>query len=105
MNCGRVAVWPRSTWIESASLKVPTSNFQQPRNACALLLCCSVCARPTPENRSKAIPTTRTLRLHTVCLRKTFLCLPNALVQLQARYNHCDEVASETCLSAATFVR
>jgi hypothetical protein len=28
----------------------------------------------------------------------------NALVQLQARYNRCDEVASEKCLSAATFV-
>ena len=28
----------------------------------------------------------------------------NALVQLQAQYNHCDEVASEECLSAATFV-
>jgi hypothetical protein len=27
------------------------------------------------------------------------------LVQLQAQYNHCDEVASEKCLSAATFVR
>jgi len=31
--------------------------------------------------------------------------LPNALVQLQARYNRCDEVASKKCLSAATFVR
>jgi hypothetical protein len=31
--------------------------------------------------------------------------LPNALVQLQARYNHCGEAASEKCLSAATFVR
>jgi hypothetical protein len=30
---------------------------------------------------------------------------PNALVQLQARYNHCGEAASEKCLSAATFVR
>jgi len=29
----------------------------------------------------------------------------NALVQLQARYNHCGEAASEKCLSAATFVR
>jgi hypothetical protein len=29
----------------------------------------------------------------------------NAQVQLQARSNHCDEVASEKCLSAATFVR
>ena len=29
----------------------------------------------------------------------------NALVQPQAQYNHCDEVASEKCLSAATFVR
>jgi len=33
------------------------------------------------------------------------LCPLNALVQLQARYNHCDEVASEKCLSGATFVR
>ena len=32
-------------------------------------------------------------------------CLPNALVQLQAQYNNRDEVASEKCLSAATFVR
>jgi hypothetical protein len=31
--------------------------------------------------------------------------LPNALVQLQAQYNHCGEAASEKCLSAATFVR
>jgi hypothetical protein len=31
--------------------------------------------------------------------------LSNALVQLQARYNHCGEAASEKCLSAATFVR
>ena len=30
---------------------------------------------------------------------------PNALVQLQARYNHCGEAASEKCLSAATIVR
>jgi hypothetical protein len=30
---------------------------------------------------------------------------PNALVQLQARYNHRGEAASEKCLSAATFVR
>jgi hypothetical protein len=30
---------------------------------------------------------------------------PNALVQLQARYHHCGEAASEKCLSAATFVR
>jgi hypothetical protein len=30
--------------------------------------------------------------------------LPNALVQLQARYHHCDEVAPEKCLSAATIV-
>jgi hypothetical protein len=30
---------------------------------------------------------------------------PNALVQLQAQYNHCGEAASEKCLSAATFVR
>jgi len=30
---------------------------------------------------------------------------PNALVQPQARYKHCDEVASEKRLSAATFVR
>src|SRR6267378_3102255 len=29
----------------------------------------------------------------------------NALVQLQARDNHCGEAASEKCLSAATFVR
>jgi hypothetical protein len=29
---------------------------------------------------------------------------PNALVQLQAQYNHCGEAASEKCLSAATFV-
>jgi hypothetical protein len=32
-------------------------------------------------------------------------CRSNALVQLQARYNHCGEAASEKCLSAATFVR
>ena len=31
--------------------------------------------------------------------------LPNALVQLQAQYNHCGEVAFEKCLSAATSVR
>ena len=31
--------------------------------------------------------------------------LSNALVQLQAQYNHCGEAASEKCLSAATFVR
>jgi hypothetical protein len=31
--------------------------------------------------------------------------LPNALVQLQARYHRCGEAASEKCLSAATFVR
>jgi hypothetical protein len=31
--------------------------------------------------------------------------LPNAVVQLQARYKHCDEVASEKCLSAMTSVR
>jgi hypothetical protein len=31
--------------------------------------------------------------------------LSNALVQLQARYNHCGEAASEKCLAAATFVR
>ncbi len=30
---------------------------------------------------------------------------PNALVQLQARYHHCGEAASEKCLSAATLVR
>jgi hypothetical protein len=30
--------------------------------------------------------------------------LANALVQLQAQYNHCGEAASEKCLSAATFV-
>ena len=30
---------------------------------------------------------------------------PNALVQLQAQYNHCGAAASEKCLSAATFVR
>src|SRR5450759_99182 len=29
----------------------------------------------------------------------------NALVQLQAHYNHCGVAASEKCLSAATFVR
>ncbi len=29
----------------------------------------------------------------------------NALVQLQARYNHCGDAASEECLSAATFVK
>ena len=33
------------------------------------------------------------------------LSLANALVQLQARYHHCGEAASEECLSAATFVR
>jgi len=33
-----------------------------------------------------------------------FVDLPNALVQLQARYNHRGEAASEKCLSAATFV-
>ena len=38
-----------------------------------------------------------------MCL--TSLCLANASVQLQAHYHHCDEVASEKCLSAATFVR
>ena len=32
-------------------------------------------------------------------------CLPNALLQLQAHYHPCGEVASEKCLSAATFVR
>jgi hypothetical protein len=32
-------------------------------------------------------------------------CPSNAQVQLQARYKHSDEVASEKCLSAATFVR
>jgi hypothetical protein len=26
-------------------------------------------------------------------------------LRLQAQYNHCDEVASEKCLAAATFVR
>jgi hypothetical protein len=31
--------------------------------------------------------------------------LPNALVQLQAQYNHCGEAASKECLSAPTFVR
>ena len=31
-------------------------------------------------------------------------CPPNALVQLQARYHHCGEAASEECLSAATLV-
>jgi hypothetical protein len=31
-------------------------------------------------------------------------CPSNALVQLQAQYNHCGEAASEKCLSAATFV-
>jgi hypothetical protein len=31
--------------------------------------------------------------------------LADALVQLQAQYNHCGEAASEKCLSAATFVR
>jgi hypothetical protein len=31
--------------------------------------------------------------------------LPNALVQLQAQYNHRGVAASEKCLSAATFVR
>ena len=31
--------------------------------------------------------------------------LLNALVQLQARYYHCGEAASEKCLPAATFVR
>jgi hypothetical protein len=30
---------------------------------------------------------------------------PNALVQLQAQYKRCDEVASEKCMAAATFVR
>ena len=34
-----------------------------------------------------------------------FLHLPNALVQLQALYNHRGEASSEKCLSAATFVR
>ena len=34
-----------------------------------------------------------------------WLAAPNALVQLQARYNHRGEAASEKCLSAATFVR
>ena len=32
-------------------------------------------------------------------------CRHNALVQLQARYNHCGEAASKKCLSPATFVR
>src|SRR6267378_2301033 len=36
---------------------------------------------------------------------RLLMWMPNALVQLQARYYHCDEVASEKCLSAATFVR
>jgi hypothetical protein len=31
--------------------------------------------------------------------------LLNALVQMQARYHHCGEGASEKCLAAATFVR
>ena len=31
--------------------------------------------------------------------------LSNALVQLQALYNHCGVAASEKCLSVATFVR
>src|SRR2546422_1631780 len=34
-----------------------------------------------------------------------YTTLFRSLVQLQARYNHCGEVASENCLSAATFVR
>ena len=37
--------------------------------------------------------------------RRTFSRLSNAQVQLQARYHHCGEAASEKCLSAATFVR
>jgi hypothetical protein len=38
-------------------------------------------------------------------LSPTMWMMPNALVQLQARYNHCGVAASEKCLSAATFVR
>jgi hypothetical protein len=38
-------------------------------------------------------------------LINTRVWLANALVQLQAQYNHCGEAASEKCLSAATFVR
>jgi len=37
--------------------------------------------------------------------RRCHWCPANAFVQLQARYNHCGEAASEECLSAATFVR
>jgi hypothetical protein len=37
--------------------------------------------------------------------RLTFKTVANALVQLQARYHHCGEAASEKCLSAAAFVR
>jgi hypothetical protein len=40
-----------------------------------------------------------------ILLSPDTLWLYNALVQLQAQYHHCDEVASEKCLSAATFVR
>jgi len=36
---------------------------------------------------------------------EVFVRPPNALVQLQAHYHHRGEVASEKCLSAATFVR
>src|SRR5687768_4208556 len=45
----------------------------------------------------------RKLRMN--CLLTTETGPANALVQMQARYNHCGEAASEKCLSAATFVR
>src|SRR3954471_1914449 len=51
-------------------------------------------------DRDSAIRHSELLR---VCLWPVMM--PNALVQLQARYHHCGEAASEKCLSAATIVR
>lgn len=58
--------------------------------------------RGTTHNRAVA----RTLA-QMRCMKRTsnLRAAPsNALVQLRAQYNHWDEVASEECLSAATFV-
>src|SRR3954469_5909801 len=62
-------------------------------------------ATPAATNASRPISISYIARLRRTLASISPPDQPNALVQLQAPYHHCDEVASEKCLSAATFVR
>src|SRR5258707_3802081 len=87
-----------------ASLKISRlkTAFRSPRAAAAV---CSRCSALGRAKAKKAAARTRIATTTKPMVRINGCPLSIALVQLQAEYHHCDEVASEKCLSAATFVR